>query len=160
MPGIERGNYEQPKKSAWNFEVYDSGHERLMMDRLEADSTVCKWTKRHRITIGWVDNRHRQHSYRPDFLVEYTDGSLALIEVKAANMADSPDVQRKRRAAELWCQSRGMDYSIESITPRPNPPAPTTPHPLAHAAPERSPRPTPDPRCPAPRDSPQAPRPR
>ena len=115
MPGIERGNYESPKKSAWNFEVYDSGHERLMMKRLDADPAVRKWTKRHGIAISWVDSRHRRHSYRPDFLVEYGDGSLALIEVKAASMVDSPEVQRKRLAAERWCKARGMDYSIEHI---------------------------------------------
>ena len=83
MAGIERGNYEAPKKSAWNFEVYDSGHERRMMERLETEPAVRKWTKRHGIAITWVDSHHRQHSYRPDFLVEYGDGSLALIEVKA-----------------------------------------------------------------------------
>ena len=116
MPGIERGNYEAPKKSAWNFEVYDSGHERRMMERLDADPAVRKWTKRHGIAIAWLDSRHRRHSYRPDFLVEYGDGSCALIEVKAANRVDSQEVQRKRMAAERWCHSRGMDYSIEAIT--------------------------------------------
>ena len=116
MAGIERGNYESPKKSAWNFEVYDSGHERLMMERLDGDSAVRKWTKRHGISISWVDSHHRRHAYRPDFLVEYWDGSLALIEVKGANMVDSPQVQRKRQAAERWCHSRDMDYSIENIT--------------------------------------------
>lgn len=115
MPGIERGNYDAPKKSAWNFEVYDSGQERSMMERLDADPAVRKWTKRHGIAIAWTDSRHRKHSYRPDFLVEYGDGSLALIEVKAANRVDSQEVQRKRQAAERWCQVRGMDYSIEHV---------------------------------------------
>ena len=116
MAGIERGNYESPKKSAWNFEVYHSGQERKMMERLEADPTVRKWTKRHGIAIAWLDDRHRRHSYRPDFLVEYGDGSCALIEVKGANMVDSPQVQRKRQAAERWCHARAMDYSIEHVT--------------------------------------------
>ena len=115
MPGIERGNYDAPKKSAWNFEVYDSGQERKMMERLEGNPSVRKWTKRHGIAISWVDSRHRRHSYRPDFLVEYGDGSLALIEVKAPNRVDSQEVQRKRKAAERWCQARGMDYSIEHV---------------------------------------------
>lgn len=115
MPGIERGNYDAPKKSAWSFEVYDSGHERRMMERLDADQSVRKWTKRHGISISWVDSRHRRHAYRPDFLVEYWDGTLALVEVKAANRVDSAEVQRKRQAAERWCKARGMDYSIETV---------------------------------------------
>lgn len=115
MAGIERGNYESPKKSAWNFEVYDSGQERGMMERLDADPGVRKWTKRHGISVSWLDSRHRRHAYRPDFLVEYVDGALALIEVKAANRVDSLEVQRKRAAAERWCRARGMSYSIEHV---------------------------------------------
>ena len=29
----ERGNFDEPRKSAWNFEVYDSSLERRMMER-------------------------------------------------------------------------------------------------------------------------------
>lgn len=110
-----RGNFEDPRKSAYNFEVYDSSLELRMMERLEGDQTVRKWTKRHGISISWLDSRHRRHRYRPDFLVEYTDGALALIEVKGAGLVDSEAVQRKRQAAELWCKKRGMDYSLETI---------------------------------------------
>ena len=51
-------------------------NERLMMERLEAGPTVRKWTKKHGISIGWTDRRQQRHTYRPDFLVEYTDGTL------------------------------------------------------------------------------------
>ena len=111
----ERGNFEEPLKSAWNFEVHDSGLERRMMERLEADPTVRKWTKRHGISISWLDSRHRRHAYRPDFLVEYSDGAKALIEVKGAGLVDSEAVERKRGAAKLWCGRRSMEYSIETI---------------------------------------------
>ena len=111
MPA-ERGNFEHPAKGAWNFEVYDSGPERRMMERLEADPSVRKWTKRHGVSIVWHDSRQRRHAYRPDFLVEYTDGALWLIEVKGAHMADSEAVARKREAARLWRRRRGMDYEI------------------------------------------------
>ena len=115
MPKIETGNYDNPAKSAWNFEVYQSGLERRMMERLEADRTVRKWTKRHGISIAWIDARQQRRTYRPDFLVEYTDGAVALIEVKGANMVDSETVQRKKAAARLWCGRRGMSYSIETV---------------------------------------------
>ena len=115
MAVSERGNYDRPRKSAWNFESFDSGLEKRMMESLEKDPAVRKWTKRHGISITWIDRHRRRHSYRPDFLVEYMDGSKALIEVKGAHMVESDSVRRKREAAELWCQRRGMDYSIETI---------------------------------------------
>ena len=83
-----------------------------MMERLEADPSVRKWTKRHGISIVWHDRQRRRRAYRPDFLVEYTDDALRLIEVKGAHMADSEAVARKREAARLWCERRGMDYEI------------------------------------------------
>ena len=117
MPGIERGNFENPTKSALNFETYDSGFERQMMERLENDPSVRKWTKKHGITISWTDQRHRQRRYIPDFLVEYNDNSLSIIEVKAANRVDSAEVQRKKLAAEEWCRRRDMQYEIATIAP-------------------------------------------
>ncbi|MBU0714253.1 MAG: hypothetical protein KJ964_02715 [Verrucomicrobia bacterium] len=41
----------------------------------------------------------------PDFLVEYEDGRKALIEVKDPSRLDSDDVQRKRKAVEMWCKT-------------------------------------------------------
>ena len=115
MPMIERGDFDNPTKSAYNFEVYDSGLERKMMGRLESDHTVRKWTKKHGIVIPWIDPKGKRHNYRPDFLVEYTDGGLALIEVKGANQIDSDTVQRKRDSARRWCARRRMEYSIETV---------------------------------------------
>lgn len=115
MALAERGHLEEPRKSAWNFEVYDSRLELLMMHKLESDPSVRKWTKRHGISISWLDGHHRRRNYRPDLLVEHIDGSKALIEVKGAGLVDSEAVQRKRQAAELWCSRRGMDYTIETI---------------------------------------------
>ena len=48
-------------------------------------------------------------------LVEYTDGRIALIEVKDPSRVDSDDVQRKRSAAELWCKKRGIEYQIATL---------------------------------------------
>ena len=116
MP-VERGLFWNPTKSAWNFEVYHSGrkgyrNERVMMERLEANPTVRKWTKEHGISITWYDRQHHRHTYRPDFLVEYTDGAVGLIEVKGADRLDKETVKRKREAAQRWCGRRGMAYEI------------------------------------------------
>lgn len=115
MPISKRGIYEAPTKSPWSFERYDSDLERRMMARLESDAAVAKWQKRHGISIPWIDTRGRKCNYRPDFIVEYTDGRKVLIEVKNPALFDSPAVQRKRSAAEEWCRKRGMFYELATI---------------------------------------------
>ena len=115
MPISKRGIYEAPAKSPYSFERYDSELERKMMAKLEADAAVVKWQKRHGISIRWIDSRGRQRNYRPDFLVEYSDGGKALVEVKNPALMDSPSVRRKRSAAEEWCRRRGMAYELATI---------------------------------------------
>jgi hypothetical protein len=83
-----------------------------MMNRLESDPHVIKWMKRHGINIPWIDNQKHQRRYVPDFLVEYEGGNKAIIEVKDPTRIDSNEVQRKRRAAEMWCKQRGMEYVV------------------------------------------------
>ena len=111
----KHGIYEDPKKSPYNYEAYDSLMERNFMERLEGDPVVRRWMKRHTITIPWIDAQKHNRRYHPDFLVEYTDGSKALIEVKDPTRVDGDDVQRKRRSAEMWCKRRDMRYSIQTI---------------------------------------------
>ncbi|CUU11015.1 MAG: TnsA endonuclease N-terminal domain-containing protein [Armatimonadetes bacterium] len=111
----KRGIFQNPTKSPWNFERYESELERRMMERLEKDPAVAKWMKRHSISIAWVDSQNRQRRYVPDFLVEYTDGQIALIEVKDPSRMESDDVKRKRSAAERWCKRRGMKYVLYTL---------------------------------------------
>ena len=110
-----RGIHEGPSKSPYNFERYDSDLEHMMMVRLEEDVEVAKWQKRHGISIPWIDTQGRKCNYRPDFLVEYTDGRKVLLEVKNPAMIDSPSVLRKRSAAEQWCRRRSMAYEMATI---------------------------------------------
>jgi hypothetical protein len=107
--------YVNPLKSPYNFELFQSDLERKMMLRLEKDVTVVKWMKRHGISIPWIDNQKHQRRYMPDFLVEYDDGRRVIMEVKDPSRVDSDDVQRKRKAAELWCKQRGMEYMIYTM---------------------------------------------
>lgn len=111
----KHGRFDGPKKSPYNFESYQSDMERRMMERLEADPVVKRWMKRHGITIPWIDGQKHQRRYVPDFLVEYTDDRKALIEVKDPSRIDSDDVKRKRKAAEMWCKQRRMEYVIATI---------------------------------------------
>jgi hypothetical protein len=110
-----RGTFPSPKKSPWNFELYQSDLERHMMERLERDPHISKWMKRHGITIPWIDGQKHQRRYVPDFLVEYEDGRKVILEVKDPSRTDSSDVQRKRKAAEIWCKQRGMEYVLMTL---------------------------------------------
>jgi hypothetical protein len=111
----KHGEFQDPKKSPYNFERFQSDLERRMMSRLESDPTVRRWLKRHGISIPWIDGQKHQRRYVPDFLVEYTDGRKALIEVKDPSRMDSDDVKRKRKSAEVWCKQRRMEYVIATI---------------------------------------------
>jgi len=115
MATSKHGNFQNPRKSPWNFEKFQSGTEELMMYRLEEDRHVVKWMKRHGITIPWIDGQKHQRKYVPDFLVEYADGRKVLIEVKDPSRLDSNDVKRKRKAAEMWCKQRHMEYIVATI---------------------------------------------
>jgi hypothetical protein len=48
----------------------------------------------------------------PDFHAEYVDGKKEIVEVRDPSRMDSNDVQRKRKAAEIWCKQRGMGYTM------------------------------------------------
>jgi len=56
-----------------------------------------------------------QRRYVPDFLVEYEDGRQAVIEVKDPSRIESDDVKRKRKAAEMWCKQRHMEYMLATV---------------------------------------------
>ena len=111
----KRGIYEAPVKSPYSFERYDSDMERMFMAKLERDAEVARWQKRHSISIPWIDSQGRKCNYRPDFLVEYTDGRKEIIEVKNPALMDSPSVLRKRSAAEEWCRRRGLKYLLATL---------------------------------------------
>jgi len=108
-------NKEKPKKSPYNFEKYDSELELWIMEKLDADPTVVKWMKRHGITIPWVDVQKHMRRYVPDFIVEYIDGHKSILEVKDPSRIDSDEVKRKRKAAEIWCKRRGMEYVVAMV---------------------------------------------
>ena len=112
----KHGEFWNPKKSPYNYERFQSDLERRMMVRLEADLNVKKWMKRHGISIPWIDGQKHQRRYVPDFIVEYDDGRRVIIEVKDPSRIDSNDVQRKRKAAEMWCKQRGMEYEMATIS--------------------------------------------
>ena len=112
MPTSERGDYENPIKSAYSVERYDSSWERDYMKRLERDKTVIKWTKNHGITIQYVTEAGNIRGYRPDFLIERVDGIVELHEIKGGQYLNNLDTMRKHEAAKNWCRKRKMSFLV------------------------------------------------
>jgi len=112
MPISKRGDFENPKKSAFSVERYDSLWERQYMLRLERDKTVAKWTKHHGIVIQYVTEAGNVRGYRPDFLLERVDGTKEIHEVKGGHFLKNPDTIRKHEAGKNWCKKRGMNFLV------------------------------------------------
>lgn len=112
MPISERGDLENPKKSAYSVERYDSGWELQYMKKLEVDRMIARWTKHHGIVIEYITEAGNKRGYRPDFLIERPDGKKELHEVKGGQFIDSPDTKRKHERARVWCQHRGMKFVV------------------------------------------------
>ena len=112
MPVSEHGDFENPAKSAYSVERFDSQWENQYMKRLERDKNVAKWTKNHGISIQYVTAAGHVRGYRPDFLVQKTDGGKELHEVKGTHFLENPDTIRKHEAARNWCQKRGMNFVV------------------------------------------------
>ena len=84
------------------------------MKELESDEDVSKWTKNHGLRIPYftVDNKHK--TYEPDFLIEKTNGSIELVEMKGTHLLKNPDTKRKTEYAKNWCKARNVQYRLIS----------------------------------------------
>lgn len=112
MPRSERGDFENPLKSAFSVERYDSQWELQYMARLEKDKTVAKWTKNHGIVIQYVTEAGNVRGYHPDFLIERIDSRIEIHEVKGGQFLRNPDTIRKHEAAQNYCKKRGMNFLV------------------------------------------------
>ena len=114
MPS-ERGELENPMKSAYSLEYYDSSWELEYMQELEKpDNDVAKWTKNHGIRIPYFDDDGKYRTYKPDFLVEKKDGTVELHEMKGGHLLQNPITKRKADAAREWCRVRKMNLKLLS----------------------------------------------
>ena len=111
---IITGALENLKKSAYSLEYYDSSWELEYMKELEGDDSVSKWTKNHGIRISYFTDENKFRTYNPDFLVEKTDGTTELVEMKGGHLLKNPDTKKKMEFAKKWCEVRGIKYRIVS----------------------------------------------
>ena len=88
------------EKSVINRTGFDSDPEREFAIALEDDDRVLKWI---RPPQSQLPIHCRGEVYNIDFVAE-TESDRYLIEIKARNELNSPDVAEKARAAIQWCE--------------------------------------------------------
>lgn len=89
------------KKSYYEENAFDSDSERQFSVVLEEDEDVIKWIKPplNQMGIFWQAGSQ----YNPDFLIETKDKKY-MVEVKAANEVQNPEVLAKAQEAKKWCK--------------------------------------------------------
>jgi hypothetical protein len=108
----KHGQLDNPRKSAYSFEKWDSSWELQYMKELEADQLIDAWTKNHGIRIPYLDTKGHKREYRPDFLVRIVGGEVQLHEVKGGHLIDNPNTVSKFDAAKRWCADRDIKFEI------------------------------------------------
>jgi hypothetical protein len=112
MPTSEHGEFEETRKSPYSFEYYDSTWELELMKKLEKDDNVKKWTKNHGIIIPYWDEDGKLRGFKPDFLIEKSDGTKEIIEIKGKHLLSA--FKRKMNHAQEWCKARKMIFRVVS----------------------------------------------
>ncbi len=102
---IRRYVYSGFEKCLYPFQKFDSDSERRFSEILESDSTVQKWFKpaTQQFQLYYKYGIQSERSYEPDFVVETKDRKY-LVEVKAENEINDPEVQAKADAGKLFCE--------------------------------------------------------
>lgn len=93
------------KKSYYNINAFDSDTERLVSVILEDDKDVIRWIKPPLNQLGLFWQAGQQ--YNPDFLVE-TSTTKYMVEVKAKNEVNNPEVIGKAKEGIKWCKYASM----------------------------------------------------
>lgn len=105
---FKRGWYTSTKTGLQEF--YHSSFEFRRMQELDAEQVVLRWTKRHGITIPYL-HQGITKQYVPDFLIEKSDGTVVLEEVKGY-IKDRLQHDAKCSAAMAWCSLKGYVYTV------------------------------------------------
>ena len=98
------------EKSCHQEYKFDSRTEQTFSFILENDTEVIKWLRPapNQFRIYWQNNNK---IYEPDFIAETVD-VIYMIEVKAANEMQNPEVQAKAVAAKKYC-NYATEYTAE-----------------------------------------------
>ena len=108
----ERGVLRGLRRCTRTSERYDSTWERDYMLLVENDSIVKRWGRNRSLRIPYTKADGRRGTYNPDFIVERTDGTKELHEVKGGHLLGDEDTKRKLAAGEAFCRKRGMVFKV------------------------------------------------
>ena len=90
------------QRCLYSVQKFQSNTERKLAIILERETD--KWFKPARGQFQiYYKAGIEQREYVPDFVAE-TGDHLYMLEPKASNEVNTPEVQEKRKAAEIWCQ--------------------------------------------------------
>lgn len=104
----KKGKHKNKKTN--QYEYYRSNFELVYMKKYDLDDNIITYTVKHGIRIEYEYN-DKLHSYIPDFLVEYKDGSKKIIELKG-RVYDEGILSRKIEAAKQYCKNNNMEFEI------------------------------------------------
>lgn len=97
------------KRCLYPVQKFDSDAERKLAVILERDA--LKWFKpaRGQFQLYYRVEGGDPQEYQPDFVAE-ADGAIYMLEPKARNQMDAPDVRAKQEVAVKWC-AHASDYT-------------------------------------------------
>jgi type III restriction enzyme len=102
------------RRCCYPLQKFDSDPERRLAAIVDSDAGVEKWLKPGRNQFR-IDYRSGD-AYEPDFVVE-TASRMLILEIKARNELDDPDVNAKAAAATKWCKAATQHTSSGSEKP-------------------------------------------
>jgi len=97
---------------------FDSDTEREVAQLFEDDAAALKWVRpaSDLFDIYYRKANHAVGRYEPDFVAE-TATAKFIVEVKAANEIDDPDVVSKRDAAVVWSRHASEHAEKNELKP-------------------------------------------
>ena len=105
------GTHNSPKLQ--NKMEYRSGWEKTVAEYLDIDpNVVAYWYEAIEIPYKTKPTNHKTRKYIPDFIIEYKDGTVKMIEVKRDSQVHQKKVQLKAQAARHYCKQKGLVYEF------------------------------------------------
>lgn len=101
-------SHRQNKKEIY----YASSYEQKALNILETSSQVANFD-RYKGRVPYIKpSTGLEHNYLPDFIVEMTDGSTKVIEVKAKWQLSEIDTRAKLEQAEKYFNEQGIKFEV------------------------------------------------
>ena len=90
-----------------NKEPY-SPPQRRLISKLNKDKTIKSWKFDHDIVIPYKDEDSILRGYKPDFLIEKTNGTKEIIDLVSKQL----DFEARTKGSKKWCESKGIKFKV------------------------------------------------